>query len=79
MALDTKTNRLYLADAQFGPPHMISIPGSPANGQPHPLDPAILPGTFTILVVAPHKLCSESNCPCRVLLLLKLIGRCGPC
>jgi DNA-binding beta-propeller fold protein YncE len=45
VALDTKTNRLFLADAQFGP-----APAATPD-HPHPR-PAILPGTFTILVVA---------------------------
>ena len=44
MALDEKTHTLYLATAQFGP-----APAATAE-QPHPR-PAILPDTFTILVV----------------------------
>lgn len=44
MALDEKTHTLYLPTAQFGPPP------APTAEQPHPR-PAILPDTFTILVV----------------------------
>jgi DNA-binding beta-propeller fold protein YncE len=44
VALDLKTHRLFLATAQFGP-----APAATAQ-QPHPR-PAIIPGTFTILVV----------------------------
>ena len=44
LALDEKTHTLYLATAEFGPP-----PAATAE-QPHPR-PAILPDTFTILVV----------------------------
>jgi YVTN family beta-propeller protein len=47
MALDSKTHRLFLATAQFGP-----APAATAE-HPHPR-PAILPGTFTLLVVAPQ-------------------------
>jgi DNA-binding beta-propeller fold protein YncE len=46
LALDAKTNRLFSPTAQFGPP-----PAATAD-KPHPR-PAILPGTFTILVVGP--------------------------
>jgi DNA-binding beta-propeller fold protein YncE len=43
MALDTKTHKIYLATADFGP-------APQANAQnPHPR-PAVLPGTFKILV-----------------------------
>jgi len=45
LALDNKTNRLYLPTAEFG-----STP-APTADHPHPR-PTILPGTFTILVVA---------------------------
>jgi DNA-binding beta-propeller fold protein YncE len=45
VALDTKTHKLYLPDASFGP-----APAATAD-QPHPR-PAILAGTFHILVVA---------------------------
>ena len=49
-ALDLKTHRLFLADARFG-----DAP-APTTEQPHPR-PAIVPGSFTILVVdqAPPK------------------------
>ncbi len=46
VALDPKTHRLFLADADFGP-----APAATAE-QAHPR-PVILPGTFTVLVVAP--------------------------
>jgi len=45
MALDEKTHNLFLPTAQFGPP-----PAATAE-QPHPR-PAILPGTFVVLVVS---------------------------
>ena len=45
MALDEKTHTIYLPDAEFGP-----APAATAN-QPHPR-PAILPGTFHLLVVS---------------------------
>jgi DNA-binding beta-propeller fold protein YncE len=44
MALDEKTHNVYLATAQFGPAP------APTADQPRPR-PAILPNTFTILVV----------------------------
>jgi hypothetical protein len=44
MTLDTATGRIYLATAQFG-----ERP-SPTTDNPHPR-PAIVPGSFTILVV----------------------------
>jgi DNA-binding beta-propeller fold protein YncE len=44
IALDTKTHRLFLTDADFGP-----TPAATPE-QPHPR-PAILPGTFVVLVV----------------------------
>ena len=45
MALDTKTHKIYLSTADFGP-------APQANAQnPHPR-PAIVPGTFKILVVS---------------------------
>ncbi len=43
MALDLKTHRVFLSTAQFGPPP------APTPDRPHPR-PAILPGTFVILV-----------------------------
>jgi DNA-binding beta-propeller fold protein YncE len=46
MALDTKTHRVFLATAEFGPPP------SPTPEQPRPRPPMV-PGSFTILVVAP--------------------------
>jgi len=46
MALDEKTHRIFLATAEFGPPP------SPTPDQPRPR-PAIVPGSFTILVVGP--------------------------
>jgi hypothetical protein len=46
MALDERSHRLFLVTANFGPP-------PPATAEhPHPR-PAILPGTFRLLVVAP--------------------------
>jgi DNA-binding beta-propeller fold protein YncE len=44
MALDSKTHRVFLVTADFGP-----APAATAE-QPHPR-PSILPGTFTLLVV----------------------------
>jgi YVTN family beta-propeller protein len=44
MALDTKTHRVYLVTAEFGPPP------APTPERPHPR-PSIMPGTFTLLVV----------------------------
>ena len=44
MALDEKTHRIFLITADYGPAP------APTADQPHPR-PAILPGTFTILVV----------------------------
>jgi len=49
MALDEHTHRLFLPTASFGPP-----PPATAE-QPHPR-PAILPGTFRLLVVEPAHL-----------------------
>jgi hypothetical protein len=46
MALDEKTHRVFLATAEFGPPP------SPTAEQPHPR-PSMVPGSFTLLVVAP--------------------------
>lgn len=46
MALDAKTHRVYLVTADFGPAP------APTAAQPHPR-PAILPGTFRLLVVRP--------------------------
>ena len=46
MALDEKTHRVFLATAEFGPPP------SPTPEQPHPR-PSMVPGSFTLLVVAP--------------------------
>ncbi len=46
MALDEKTHRVFLAAAEFGPPP------SPTPDQPRPR-PSMVPGTFTLLVVAP--------------------------
>src|SRR5437588_614763 len=48
MALDTRTHRVYLVSADFGPPP----PASPE--QPHPR-PAIQPGTFRLLVLEPEQ------------------------
>jgi hypothetical protein len=45
MALDVKTHKLYLADAEFGP-----APAASADN-PRPR-PKILPGTFKLLVVS---------------------------
>jgi YVTN family beta-propeller protein len=47
MALDEKTHRVFLATAEFGPPP------SPTPEQPHPR-PSVVPGSFTLLVVAPE-------------------------
>jgi YVTN family beta-propeller protein len=44
MALDPRTDRLYLVTADFGPPP------APTADRPHPR-PAALPGSFTVLVV----------------------------
>ena len=44
MALDTKSHRIYLPTAEFGPAP------APTGGDPRPR-PQMLPGTFTILVV----------------------------
>ena len=44
MAYDPATDRIYLVTASFGPPP----PATPTN--PHPR-PAMLPGSFTVLVV----------------------------
>ena len=46
MALDEKTHRVFLATAEFGPPP------SPTAEQPRPRPPMV-PGSFTLLVVAP--------------------------
>jgi len=46
MALDERSHRIFLVTANFGPPP----PATPER--PHPR-PAILPGTFRLLVVAP--------------------------
>jgi DNA-binding beta-propeller fold protein YncE len=46
MALDLKTHRIFLVTADFGPPP------APTAERPHPR-PAIIPGTFTLLVVGP--------------------------
>jgi len=46
MALDERSHRIFLVTANFGPPP----PATPDH--PHPR-PAILPGTFRLLVVAP--------------------------
>jgi hypothetical protein len=45
MALDLKTNTVYLSDAEFG-----ERP-APTAANPHPR-PQIVPGTFKLLVVA---------------------------
>ncbi len=47
MALDQKTHRIYLSDASFGP-----APAASADN-PHPR-PAIVPGSFRLLVVSPQ-------------------------
>jgi YVTN family beta-propeller protein len=44
LALDTKTHRVYLVTAEFGPPP------APTPERPHPR-PSIVPGSFTLLVV----------------------------
>jgi YVTN family beta-propeller protein len=44
LALDTKTHRVYLVTAEFGPPP------APTPERPRPR-PSIVPGTFTLLVV----------------------------
>jgi YVTN family beta-propeller protein len=46
MALDEKTHRVFLVSADFGEPP------APTADQPHPR-PSIVPGSFTLLVVAP--------------------------
>ena len=46
MALDEKTHRVFLATAEFGPPP------SPTPEQPRPR-PSMVPGSFTLLVLAP--------------------------
>ena len=46
VALDPVTHKFYLVTAQFGPPP------APTAEHPHPR-PDILPGTFTLVVVAP--------------------------
>ncbi|HEX7359038.1 MAG TPA: YncE family protein [Bryobacteraceae bacterium] len=47
MALDTKTNRIYLSDARFAP--------APAGQRGGHHRHAIVPGTFKLLVVAPQR------------------------
>ncbi len=47
MALDEKTHRVFLVTAEFGPSP------SPTPDQPRPR-PSIVPGSFTLLVVAPE-------------------------
>jgi YVTN family beta-propeller protein len=44
MALDTKTHRIYLVTAEFGPPP------APTPERPRPR-PSIVPGSFTLLIV----------------------------
>jgi DNA-binding beta-propeller fold protein YncE len=44
MALDTKTHRIYMSTAQFGPPP------APTPERPNPRPP-VVPGSFTILVL----------------------------
>lgn len=46
MALDLKTHRIFLVTAQFGPRP------APTAAHPHPR-PSIVPGSFTLLVLAP--------------------------
>ncbi len=46
MAVDETTHRVFLSTAELGPPP------APTSEQPHPR-PAIVPGTFEVLVVAP--------------------------
>ena len=48
MALDEHAHRIFLVTASFGPPP------APTAEHPHPR-PAILPGTFRLLVVEPAK------------------------
>lgn len=45
LSLDTKTNRLYLITAEFGPAPAPATPGA------RPARPPMVPGTFSILVV----------------------------
>ena len=47
MALDTRTHRVYLAGAEFGPPP----PPSEAGGRPG--RPPMIPGSFSVLVMEP--------------------------
>lgn len=47
MALDNKTQRIYLSAAEFGPPP------SPTADNPHPW-PKILPDSFHVLVLSPN-------------------------
>ena len=54
LALDERTHRLFLVTANFGPPP------PPSAAQPRPR-PAILPGTFRLLVLAPGA--EASNAP----------------
>ncbi len=44
MALDAKTHRIYMSTALFGPPP------APTTERPNPR-PAVIPGSFTILVL----------------------------
>jgi len=54
MALDERSHRIFLVTANFGPP-----PAATAE-HPHPR-PAILPGTFRLLIVEPGKAVTASN------------------
>jgi hypothetical protein len=44
MSLDTKTHRVYLVSAEFGPPP----PATPERPRPRP---SIVPGSFTLIVM----------------------------
>jgi hypothetical protein len=48
MALDVRSHRIYLVTADFG------APPAATPEHPHPR-PAILPGSFRLLVLEPHQ------------------------
>lgn len=54
MALDERSHRIFLVTANFGPPPAAT------PEHPHPR-PAILPGTFRLLIVEPGKAVTASN------------------
>ena len=54
MALDERSHRIFLVTANFGPPPAAT------PEHPHPR-PAILPGTFRLLVVEPGKAVTAAN------------------